>query len=66
MRPIPNAGDIAVLDRIEVNVIEVPGDIVLVAQGMFQIPPLPDPALALGGAADGDLLGRRQGAKKRS
>jgi hypothetical protein len=39
---------VAVLHRIEVDVIEVAGKIVLIAQGVFPIPPLPNPALAFG------------------
>jgi hypothetical protein len=44
---------VAVLHRIEVEVIEVPREIVFAAQRMLPIPPLPNPALALGGAAGG-------------
>ena len=39
------------LHGIEVNVVEVPRKIVLVAQRMLPISPLPNPALAVGGAA---------------
>src|ERR1700730_5107896 len=50
----PARGPVAMLHGIEVNVIEVPRKIVLVAQHMFPTPPLPNPALAFGGAAGGD------------
>jgi hypothetical protein len=42
---------VAVLYRVEVGIIEMPREIVLVAQRMLPIPPLPNPALAFGGAA---------------
>lgn len=64
MWPIPNAGDISVFDRIVVYVIKVPGEIVLAAQRVFPIAPLPYSALAFGGPADGNLLDGRQGARK--
>ena len=50
--PVPDAHGVAVLHRIEVNVIEVPPKIILVAQRVLPISPLPNPSLALGGAAD--------------
>jgi hypothetical protein len=50
----------AVLHRIEVNVIEVPRKIVLVAERVLSIPALPNPALAFGGAAGGDPFGSGQ------
>jgi hypothetical protein len=37
---------VAVLYRVEVGIIEMPREIVLVAQRMLPIPPLPNPALA--------------------
>jgi hypothetical protein len=61
-----------VLDRIEVNVIKVPGEMVRVAQGVLPMAPRLYPALAFDGAA-GNLFGmaretvllisRRRGAK---
>ena len=47
--PVPHADCMAVPDRIEVDVIEVPRKIVLVAQRMLPISPLPNPALGFGG-----------------
>ena len=44
------------LDRIEMNVIDVTLKIELVAQRVLPITSLPDPALAFAGAADGDTL----------
>jgi hypothetical protein len=43
-----------VLDRIEMDVIEVPRKTVLLAQRMLPISPLPNPALCFGGATGGD------------
>jgi hypothetical protein len=43
-------------DRVEVDVIEVPGKIGLVAQGVLPITPLPNSALAFAGAARRDPL----------
>jgi hypothetical protein len=51
---IAHADGVAVLHRIEVNVIEVPREIVLVVQRVLPISPLPNPALGFGGAAGGD------------
>jgi hypothetical protein len=44
-------GCVTVLHRTEVNVIEVTHEVVLVAQRVLPIPPLPNTALAFGGAA---------------
>jgi hypothetical protein len=47
------------------DVIEVPLKIVLVTQGVLPIPPLPNPALSLGGTASRDPFVRRaEDAKK--
>jgi hypothetical protein len=60
-RPILRPNRMAMLDRVEVDVIAVPDKIVLAAQCMLSIAPLPDPALAFRGAAGRDRLTRRQG-----
>ena len=44
------------LDRIEMNVIDMAFKIELVAQCVLPIASLPDSALAFAGAADGDTL----------
>src|SRR6266436_3197900 len=49
---------------IEVNVIEVTHEVVLVAQRMLPIPPLPNTALAFGGAASRDPFDSRQTVRK--
>ena len=64
IRPVPHADGVAVFHRIEVNVVEVPRRILLVAQGVFPIPTLPDPALALGGAAGGAPFASGQSVRK--
>ena len=60
----PDADDVAVLHRIEVDVIEVPRKIVRVAQRMLPISPLPDPALGFGGTAGGDRFTRGKAREK--
>jgi hypothetical protein len=47
----PHADCVAVLHLIEMDVIEMARKIVRVAQRMLPIPPPPNPALGLGGAA---------------
>jgi hypothetical protein len=51
LRPIPDPCHEAMLDRVDVDVIDVTREIVRVANGMFPITPLPDAALGLGGTA---------------
>jgi hypothetical protein len=58
--PVPHADGVAVLHRIEMDVIEVTHEVVLAAQGVLPVPPLPDPALGFGGAAGRDRFTRRQ------
>jgi hypothetical protein len=53
-----------VFDRVEVDVIEMPGKIGLVAQGIFPISSVPNPALAFAGAADRDLLASGQATRE--
>jgi hypothetical protein len=45
--PIGNAGDVSVLYRVVVDVIEVTRKVVLATNGMLPEAPLPNPALAL-------------------
>ncbi len=42
--PVPHPFHMTMLYRTEVNVIDVVGIIAFIAQGMFPITPLPDPA----------------------
>jgi hypothetical protein len=52
----PGALHIAVFDRVEVNVVEMPREIVFVTQRVFPITALPDPALALTQVTNRDCL----------
>ena len=51
MRPIPNSLYKTMLDRIDMNVVDVTSQIVLIADRVLPITPLPDATLPLGGAA---------------
>src|SRR3954464_2190653 len=51
VRPIGNARHVAMLDRVEMDVIDVPGEICVAANGVLPIAPLPDPFFALGNFA---------------
>ncbi len=46
MRPVGDAGDETVLDRIDVDVIDVTGEVVVVAYRMFPVTPLPKTVFA--------------------
>jgi hypothetical protein len=46
VRPISDTGDVAVLDRIEVNVVNVPLKVGIIANGVFPIATLPNALLA--------------------
>jgi hypothetical protein len=52
--PVLHTRRVPMFDRIEVNIIEMPGEIVIVTQRMLPVPSLPNPALAFAGAAGGD------------
>ena len=52
------------LHGIEMNVIEVTQEVVLAAQRVLPISPLPNPALAFDAAAVGDWLAARQSMRK--
>ena len=45
MRPITDTRDMSVLHRIEMDIIDMPGEIVLVANGVLPESPLPDATL---------------------
>ena len=51
MRPVSNARDMAVLYRVEVDVIDMAYEIVFVPQCVFPIAPLPNAAFAFAVAA---------------
>ena len=46
MRPIDRVAYVAMLDRIEVHVVDVATEVIIVADQVFPIPPLPYAALA--------------------
>ena len=54
MGPIPDPRYKSMLDRIEMDVINMTLKIVLIANCMLPIAPLPDAALAFGGSAGRD------------
>jgi hypothetical protein len=67
-----------VLDRVDVDVIDVTGEVALIANGMFPVTALPDAALAFGGRLpemrspagrlreNADLISRQRTAKSAS
>jgi hypothetical protein len=57
MRPISDAGDQAVLDRIDVTILDVAAEILIVADQMFPEPTLPDGAFAVRNADRAPPLG---------
>jgi hypothetical protein len=62
VRPISGARYVPVLDWIVVNVIDMPLQVGIIANGVLPITPLPDTFLALGNLACGALGRRRQAA----
>ena len=64
IRPIPDARDVAVPDRVEMDVIGVAPKIGFVAQRVLPITALPDAALAFARPARRDLVVTRQIAAK--
>ena len=60
IRPIPHALDVAVLDRIEMNVIDMPREIAFIAERVLPIAPLPQAALAFAGTARRNTFVGRQ------
>src|SRR6266436_9925026 len=51
IRPIRYPRHKPMLDRVDMNVIDVSREIIVIANGMLPIAPLPDAAFAFGGAA---------------
>src|SRR5690606_21696625 len=64
IRPIHGPRDVSMLHRVEVDVIDVPLQIVLVADQMLPISPLPEAAFALGDAACAAMLASWNVARK--
>src|SRR5882672_7724953 len=65
IRPVSHPRDMAVLYRIEMDVIDVAGKIVFIAQRMLPIASLPNATFASAGAACRHLLALRQVARER-
>jgi hypothetical protein len=61
MRPVSYPRDMAVLHRIEMDVIDVTREIAFVAQRVLPITALPDAALALAAAAGRNSFAVRRG-----
>lgn len=64
IRPILHAVDVAVLHRVEMDVIDMPREIGFVAQRVFPIATLPQAALAFTGTAGGDPLAGGQAVRE--
>lgn len=64
IRSVRRVDDVAVLDRIDVDVIHMLHPISLVTDPVFPIAPLPDAAFPPGLAACADRLGSRQAARE--
>jgi hypothetical protein len=56
MRPIGRPDDVPVFHRVDMNVFDMPREIVFVADQVLPILPLPDAALAFGDAAGRTLF----------
>jgi hypothetical protein len=66
VRPILNAANVAMFDRVEMDVIDMVFEILFVPQGVLPIAALPDRALAFVGAARGKLFVIGKYARKRA
>jgi hypothetical protein len=56
MRPVFYALHKSMFDRVELDIIDVPLEILLIAQCVFPISSLPNTALAFGGPAGRDIF----------
>ena len=63
MRPIPDPRQQPVLDRVDVDVVDMTSEVVLVANGVLPIAPLPDAAFSFGRTAMGNSFAGRQPAR---
>jgi hypothetical protein len=61
MRPVADAADQAVLDRIDVAILDVAAEILIIADQMFPEAPLPDGAFAARAADRAAMLGLGNG-----
>jgi len=60
IRPIPHSGYKPMLDRIDMNIVDVTRKIVFIANCVLPIAPLPDAAFALEGTTLGNALAARK------
>jgi hypothetical protein len=64
MRPIPNPRHKSVLDRVDMNVVDMTREIVVITNSVFPITSLPDPALSFGSTALGNLFTRAEASRE--
>ena len=64
MRPISDPRYIAMLDRIDMDIIDVTGEIIFITNGVLPITSLPYSAFALGGTAFGNPFASRNTARE--
>ncbi len=60
MRPVLHAIDVTMLDRIEMDVVNMANEVALVSQGMFPVAPLPNTPLTFGNTACRKTFATRQ------
>src|SRR5258705_11921805 len=65
IRPIPDPRHIPMLDRVDMNVVDVTREIAFIANGMLPVAPLPDTAFTLGDTAVGNPFAGWEAARKR-
>ncbi len=64
MRPLSNLRNVSVLDWIKMNIVDVTGEIVFVADGMLPITALPNTLVAFHNLATRSQVGGREKARK--
>jgi hypothetical protein len=47
VRPVGHTGDISMLHRVEMNIVDMPFEVALITNSVFPIPALPDALFAL-------------------
>src|SRR5665213_3750567 len=65
MRPVAYPCHESMLDRVDMDIVDMPREIGLVANGVLPIASLPDPAFAPAGTAGGNVLALQEAAWKR-
>jgi hypothetical protein len=64
MRPIPDPRHQPVLDRVDVDVVDMTSEVAIVLNGVLPIAPLPDAAFSFGHTALGNSFAGRQPARE--